>query len=178
MQDDMEIYESNRSIQAEKKELAKSRNLGMGWYSFIVNFASILGMIQFVYNGLMAISGMGYVTNGTFENMEMVKLVYSYMPSLKVIDVVYGIIMLVLSVILFNVRSALKEFRIGAVKALKNFYLLQILVVVLRYTAMHIFVVRLESGDITSAAGTILSLLIMYLIQSVYFYKREFLFTE
>jgi len=135
----------------------------MKWYKFLIYFSLILTGLSNMYTGVQAVMGMQY---GTKEQSAQVYAVY---PGLHILDIVYGVLLIILGVFVFIVRQqlimyiaslVLEVFYIGAGSLLSGVNLLT------------------SSESSIMLISSILVSLFMIGANKVYFDKRAHLFTR
>ena len=147
----------------------------MKWYKFLIYFSLILTGLSNMYTGVQAVMGMQY---GTKEQSAQVYAVY---PGLHILDIVYGILLIILGIFVFIVRQQLAGYRAKGPK-----YLLIMYIASLVLEVFYIGVGSLLSGVnlLTSSESgimlisSILVSLFMIGANKVYFDKRAHLFTR
>lgn len=147
----------------------------MKWYKFLIYFSLILTGLSNMYTGVQAVMGMQY---GTKEQSAQVYAVY---PGLHILDIVYGVLLIILGVFVFIVRQQLAGYRAKGPK-----YLLIMYIASLVLEVFYIGVGSLLSGVnlLTSSESgimlisSILVSLFMIGANKVYFDKRAHLFTR
>lgn len=72
----------------------------MKWYKFLIYFSLILTGLSNMYTGVQAVMGMQY---GTKEQSAQVYAVY---PGLHILDIVYGVLLIILCVFVFYCPTA------------------------------------------------------------------------
>ena len=146
----------------------------MKWYKFLIYFSLILTGLSNMYTGVQAVMGMQY---GTKEQSAQVYAVY---PGLHILDIVYGVLLIILGVFVFIVRQQLAGYRAKGPKYLLIMYIASLILEI-----FYIGAGSLLSGVnlLTSESGVMLisSLLVsLFMIgaNKVYFDKRAHLFTR
>ena len=89
----------------------------MKWYKFLIYFSLILTGLSNMYTGVQAVMGMQY---GTKEQSAQVYAVY---PGLHILDIVYGVLLIILGVFVFIVRQQLAGYRAKGPKYLLIMYI-------------------------------------------------------
>lgn len=82
----------------------------MKWYKFEVYFAILASAFINIVSGLSAITGYQYADTETANR------VYSMIPGLKILDIVYGIILVGISAVMVVVWKQMKDFKKNAWK--------------------------------------------------------------
>lgn len=164
-----------RKLVAEPKVKANQRNnkpLGMAWYSFLIYFGLIAGAIfNFIY-GFGYISGSIYFTqtNGQASAEDVYAF---YGMGLKVIDILYGLVLIGYAVFAIILRSKLAHYKPEAIRYVNTFYAL-LAGIPFAYSVM---VALITSEPLTGqAVGSIVVSLVLFLLNRKYFKKREHLF--
>lgn len=144
-----------------------ANNLPMNWYKFLIYVALFLGAISNAYAGIQLITGGQY--------QDMASWVYLYYPSLKMIDVVIGIVSIALAIFAIVVRQKLANFQSDGPKMLLMLYIGSIAMSVIYL----ILVAGVVGSGIVDASTMIPSLavsVVMVIVNKMYFDKRQHLF--
>lgn len=144
---------------------------GMKWHKFLIYFSLWVGAVMNAVSALMMITGEHYGGNRD--------VVYSVYPSMKTVDVIFGLMLIVVSVYMIYTRFQLAGFRTGAPKKLNWVYALS-LTFSLLYLAVAAGVIGLPLGDMMDSDtwATILTSIAMMVVNSVYYGKRSELFVN
>lgn len=144
---------------------------GMKWYNFIVKFALFANMILNGVGGVITFLGLHYGTDSS--------LVYNVFPSLRLLDVFYGLAMVGLAILAFNVRQALYWNKKKGPMLLLTLHILSAIVCV-AYILMvsRILGTSLENINLQSnVSSTIIGNIALTIINYFYFKKRKDMFT-
>lgn len=146
----------------------------MNWYKFLIYFALFAGAILNVISGIFMIFGFQYGSNA--------QLYFSTYPSLKLIDIIFGCLTVLLGAYLLYVRFELAKLKKGAPIKLLISYGLNFLI-----SASYLIVTTvLTSTDVGLDLGIIgpeifslvLSSVVIIYFNKIYFDKRESLFVN
>lgn len=150
--------------------------LPMNWHKFLVYFALWASAVLFVVSGILTFLGVQYA--GYAE------LVYAFIPALKIADVAYSVLQLVIAVFSVIVACRLLKLKRGAPKLLTLLFVFELLVSLLYVVA---FIIILAAND--SNMGEVLSYLVSHIssivlsvgiiiANHIYYKKREHLFVN
>ena len=146
----------------------------MKWHKFLVYFALWAAAILHLFNGIMAITGKQYEAQGVRAS-----LIYSFFPSLKTGDVIYGVLLIGLAAVTVITALKLLKFKKGAPLWLKMLYLLG-LIASLFYVIIVTSALKKYNADTSEFVGNaVISAIIsvaMIAINHVYYGKREAMF--
>lgn len=149
----------------------------MKWYNFLVSFALIAGAVLNCLNSLTYFSGTVYTSQAGISMAE-VEMLYDYYPALRVVDVLYGVILIGLGILAFNTRKRLKTFDQDGPKMLYTLYGCNIAALVL-YTLLAAAVLGTSFTDVLGTLiGSLIVPCIMLGCNIVYFKKRMYLFVN
>lgn len=147
----------------------------MKWYKFLINFALIAGAILNILSAITYFTGSIYTTTAGLT-MDDVSYVYSQLPALKVVDVVYAIALIAMGVIGFITRKKLKDFEAAGPKMLYLLYALSA-ILPLVYNLMVCPILDVAFGDaLIDLVPTLIGQGIVLFCSYKYFSKREALF--
>lgn len=144
--------------------------LGMKWFKFIIYFQLFASMLMLIRDGLTAATGTHYGDDAA--------LIYSLWPSLKAIDILYGIVCVLLVVFAFYVRMSLARYKERG----SRLYLVLLvcnLVFPFLYLAAASLATGISVGEYLSAgmvAGALTSIILIF-VNKKYFNNRKHLFT-
>ena len=82
------------------------KELGMEWFKFIIYFQLFAFCIIALYNGFKQLLGIYNV-----EGKDVSRIIYNSYPNLRIIDIIFGIIFIVIGVAAIFVRFQLAEFK-------------------------------------------------------------------
>ena len=158
--------------------MAKTKNQGLKWFHFLIYFALWLNAIVCALNGIMQLTGASYEILGiAAEDM------YATYPTLKTVDLVFGVAYLVFALFCIITRSRLAHFKKGAPSMLIAFYVLSALITIGSTVAGGV-AMGLETQDLLNLfieadfLGSIIGTVIAILINKVYFGKRAHMFVN
>ena len=161
------------SLYEQKLAQAASEGLGMKWYKFILYVQCILGGFAGIISGVSQILGLQYG--------DQASLVYGFYPTLKTIDMTYGIVSILLGILFLCLRFGLKKFKAGSVDAYLILPLIEVVALVLYLLAVNVVLDKslLESEMVSSSTiGTVVGYVVFFVINYVYFGHRRHLFNE
>lgn len=158
--------------------MAKAKTQGLKWFHFLIYFVLWLNAIVFALNGIMQLTGASYEILGiAAEDM------YATYPTLKTVDLVFGVSYLVFALFCIITRSRLAHFKKGAPSMLIAFYVLSALItigstvaggVAMRLEPQDLLNLFIEENFLSSIIGTVIAIL----INKVYFGKRAHMFVN
>jgi hypothetical protein len=147
----------------------------MKWYKFLIYFALFFAAFLNVYNGIQILTGSQYTYNGNDQS----DLVYSYFSGLKVIDFIYGLLILGLAVFLIITRQKLKNFSKQGPKFIMVLYIANIgFSLFYLFTVTIITDIKLSELLTTRFITSIIVALVMIFVNKSYFDKRVHLFVN
>lgn len=140
----------------------------MKWFKFLINFALWASAVLNVWNGIQLVTGLVYAGDA--------ELVYAYLPTLRVYDIAYGVLLLACAAFAVFTRFQLARFRKIGPACLYTLYIVQELVGI-AYAAVTSFLIGQSTveGDALVSTATVA---VMVLINVVYFRKRRHLFVN
>lgn len=151
--------------------LSNSPSLPMKWYKFLVNFALAVGGIMNILSGVSTILGGQYAVMGLSS-----ELVYEFFPSMKPVDMIFGILTAALGVACLHIRQQLADFRSGSPKRYLLVAVIACNVVSMMYTLISGII--FESVDLLRLALSAIGIVLAVLLQYRYFKRREHLFVN
>lgn len=140
----------------------------MKWFKFLVNFALWASAVLGVWNSVRMLTGLIYGSDA--------ELVYSFLPTLRVYDLAYGVLLLACAAFAVFTRFQLARFRKNGPACLYTLYIAQE-VLAIAYAA----VVAAMIGDSSTLSDTLVStvtVVVMLIINVNYFRKRRHLFVN
>lgn len=166
------IYESYQTPDMRTKQ---NRPMPMKWYKFLIYFSLILTGLSNMYTGVQSVMGMQY------ETKEQAAQVYAAYSGLHILDMIYGVLLIVLGVYVFIVRQQLAGYKEKGPKLLLIMYIASLLLEIFYIGAGSLIsgvnlLTASESG--TMLISSILVSLFMIGANKVYFDKRAHLFTR
>ncbi|MBQ4435465.1 MAG: hypothetical protein II879_05155 [Clostridia bacterium] len=149
---------------------ASPENFKLKWHKFLIWFALWMGALGNAVNAIGLIGGTAYVDQS--------EEIYAAFERLRVIDLVWGIVLLGLSAYMIYVRFQLAGFRIDAPKKLSILYVAN-LVCSLGYLLAVSSVTHLSLRTIMSEITvTLIGSILMLFINQNYYNKRLELFVN
>ena len=145
--------------------------LGMKWFKFIIWFQLFATALLNVISGISALTGSQYGSSADAE------LVYMFFPSLKTVDMIYGICLIVLAAGAIFVRMQLAGFRTNAPKLYLGL-LAAAVAANLIYLVAAASILSDLGLDFTSNISQLATSVVMIVVNSIYFKKREHLFVN
>ncbi len=159
-------------IQAPAKD-DKYHGFKMKWYKFLVYFSLWFGVLLNAVSGIRMMIGANYSGN--------TDAVYRMFPAMRVCDIVCGI--LILGIAVLGIITAVNLLKLAAVgpKLLTVLYVANIVVAIIYI----VFVLSASKGrlslrdvlDVSTITGFVVSV-IMIIVNSIYFKKRESIFVN
>ena len=147
----------------------------MKWYKFLIYISLILTGLANIWTGVEAVVGMQYGTK------EQAAQVYTIYPGLHVLDIIYGILLIVLGVYALLVRQYLARYKAKGPKMLLIMYIASLVLEVAYIGAGSLIsgVNLLTASDSgTMLVSSFLVSLFMIGANKVYFDKRAHLFNK
>ena len=146
--------------------------LPMKWWKFLVYFALFASAVVSILNGIAYMTGSQYGGYGS--------LVYEfYGSSLKVLDVIYGLICICIAIWAILTRQSLYGFKQNGPKMLLILYVLNPVVTIL-YIVLATVVTGISTGDLVNASASVSVVvpIIMVIVNKIYFDKRASMFVN
>ena len=141
----------------------------MGWYKFLIYFSLFASAF---FNLCTAI---GYMTGLVYE--ESAELVYAAFPSLRTLDFLYAIALILFAAYCLYTRFRLADFKKNGPACLLAIYVISAAIPLIY--ALAAASVLPEMGDVvSSAAGGLLPNVVLFLINRTYFKHRQHLFVH
>ena len=153
---------------APRQNTAVSTEMGMKWYKWVIWVQLFLTALSCVVQGISLLTGKQIVD---------VSFIYTFLGTLKVLNVIFGIIYVVLAVMSILVRNQLAHYKTGAPSNYLN-----LLVILWVVGAVYPIIVSLITstfsvfGDILKTIPSIIFFVIYYTLNRTYFRKRESMF--
>lgn len=145
--------------------------MGMKWFKFIIYFQLFASAVVNLFTALTQFTGCAYAVQGAD-----VSLVASVFPGLRVLDVSYGLLLLLISVFSVLVRFRLAKFKAGApVQYLILFGAQAVLALLYAVIASAILGESVLDVSLVSSMATSL---VLILASAAYFKKRAHLFVN
>lgn len=158
----------------------------MKWYKFLIYFSLFAGALLSLGNGLMAFMGMQYQGDAEF--------VYAMFSQVRIIDIVYGIVLIAFAAAMIYVRQQLAGFKKGAPQLFLLLCGAELAASVIYNGALVIIVMARVSPLLPSyispldfasefisfyeILGYVIGVIIYIVLNKVYFDKRASLFTN
>ncbi|MDO4539060.1 MAG: hypothetical protein Q4B54_12925, partial [Coriobacteriales bacterium] len=143
------------------------------WYKFIIYVQCFLGGLSGVVSGLNYVLGLQYGDN--------VSQVYGYFPSMKTVDVIYGIVNIVVGILLVYARFRLKNFKANSISIYLFLPLVNAISTIIYLIAVsNVLHASLFSENMVSSStfGLIVGNVILFVANYIYFGHRKHLFNE
>ena len=148
--------------------------LSMGWFNFLIYFSLFAGAVMNALSSIQILTGLHY--GGTVER----DLVYGMFGGLQVVDIIYGICVLLVAVFGVVTRFSLSGYRSIGPKLLTTLYVLCALVNLFYIISLTVVVDGVV--DLTESVATVITQIIisivMIIINYVYFKKRAYMFVN
>ena len=147
----------------------------MKWYKFLIYFSLVLTGFANIWTGVEAVLGMQY------ETKSQAAQVYAVYPGLHVLDIIYGVLLILLGVYALIVRQYLAGFKAKGPKMLLIMYIVSLVIEVAYIAASSLIsgvnlLTASESG--TMLISSMIVSLFMIGANKVYFDKRAHLFNK
>ena len=148
------------------------KQLGMAWYKFLIYFGLFAGaFLNFIY-------GVNYLTGGIYysqtDGQFTAEIIYKfYGEILKIVDVIFGFVLIVLAFLSFVVRQKLRKYSLDAPKWTYVFYFIS-----LGASCIYLFAVAFITEELISipqVCSLIINIGILF-FNKQYFSKRSHLF--
>lgn len=163
---------NNNSYTVYEHEQSHQPDMPMKWYKFLIYVSLLLTGASNVFTGIQTVMGMQY----WYDGQSLADQIYGTYAGLKIVDIVYGIVIIAMGVFAFVVRQKLAHYRKDGPKSLLMLYGVSLVVAVI-----YIIVMMLVTGINVLTASTIMNLVmavVMMIVNKIYFDKRMHLFTE
>ncbi|MBQ3338257.1 MAG: zinc-ribbon domain-containing protein [Atopobiaceae bacterium] len=147
-------------------QYAESTGLKMKWYKALTVALLYLVAAGNLFAGLQNIIGISYGESSSY--------LYSMYPGMRVLDIVYGIILIGMAFVALYVRMHLAQFKEDG----PRLYLLMLLVNVCITAAFSLLTMVITGYyELSTVSGALLGGVIVYVLNRTYFGKRQHLFT-
>lgn len=155
---------------------AMPNQLGMKWYYFLIYFALFAAFLTNIFSAAQYFTGSVYVSNGVLSNMNEIPILYSYYPTLRIIDQIYGVFLFVLACACIYVRMELAEYKAKAGIKYTKLLLASMISLVCYNLLLHFILIDVGGVDSANVVTSVFVRLIMYSANRKYFNKRQHLF--
>lgn len=169
-------YPQQAYQQPYRQNSLQNAGLPMNWHKFLVYFGLWAGA---VWNIICAVTMFAGAQYGDYS-----ELVYAFIPGLKIIDVVYGILLIGIGALGFLTAFQLLKLKRGAPKLLMILYIVSAAASVL-YVVASVIVLLNYGADLSDLASTMISTfstigisIAMIIANNVYYKKRAHLFVN
>ena len=144
----------------------------MRWHLFLVHLGLIVFGVGLILMGILILTGMPYLLQGMAPGA-----VYSQFVTLNVIDVVYGLLLVLLGVMCFLTRSWLASFRRKGLLGLYIVYAAAIICSVL-YSVLSSWAVGTPADRLFGLMelSPLIGMAAGVALNAIYYRKRDFLF--
>ena len=147
-------------------QYAESTGLKMKWYKALTVALLYLGAAGNLFAAIQNIFGMSYGDSSSY--------IYSVYPGMRVLDIVYGIVLLGIAFVALYVRMHLAQFKSDG----PQLYLMMILLNVCVSAVYSLLTMVITRGyDYGTIGGMLIGGVVMYVLNRTYFGKRQHLFT-
>lgn len=152
---------------------AMQNQMPMKWYKFLIYFSLFAGAALNCYNAIQILTGKQYTYNG-FNQSDRI---YSYYSGLQAVDIIYGLLIIVLSMFGIVTRQKLKGFSKQGPKFILWFYVGS-LILSLTYLVIVTLITEIQLSELLSTrfVTSITTGIIMIFANKTYFANREHLF--
>lgn len=160
--------------------------LGMKWFKFLIYFSLFAGAVLNVFSAIGAFTGSQYEGSADY--------IYAMFGGLKVVDVLYGLVLLAFAAATIYVRQQLAGFKRDSPKLFLTLYvaeaavsLLYVVVVIViaisgvaAYVSAYIspFELALQVVPLGQVIAIVIGAVIYVVLNKIYFDKRAHLFTN
>lgn len=141
---------------------------GLGWYKFLIYFALWLSAVLSLWNGIKMLTGLAYGSDAA--------LVYRYLPTLKIVDMAYGVLILLCAALAIYSRFMLAQYRRSGPPCLYALYIATNAADLLYVAATSLLLG--ESTLNSQTASSCVTSVIFLIINITYFQKRKHLFVN
>ncbi len=145
----------------------------MAWFKFLIYFMLFANAAINIFTAVTYLTGSVYL--GEDMTMSDVEALYMFYPTAKMIDVVYGVLLIALAAYAIFTRFQLSGFKRRGPFLFILMYVLN-LVIGLLYSISIMFTLGAGPLDYISLAPSIITSVVMIFVNVVYFRKREELF--
>ena len=147
-------------------QYAESTGLQMKWYKALTAALLYISAAYMLFSGIQSILGLSYGDSGSY--------LYSMYPILRVVDILYGLFLLVVAFAALYVRMHLAQFASDG----PRLYLTMLVVnggISVVYTLLAYLIIGVSNfAGVISAIGLVAA---MFVLNRTYFDKRQHLFT-
>ena len=154
--------------------------VGMGWFKFLIYFWLFAFGIAYILFGIAMLAGNGHYESVYGVAVNVSSLYYYSFPSLKIVDIIYGIFLILVGGDAIFARMQLAAYRAYGIKHLKNTLTTAIAVnVIYMVVAAIIFGGMTEylSAFFATPVSMVIVVVIILAINSSYFRKRAYMFS-
>lgn len=165
------LNDTVQSISAPNNSI-QNVELPMKWYKFLIYFLMFANAVSRFADGILCLIGIdgGSVFEVLFEGC-------MFTGKYRAIDIVYGIVCIVMSGVIFYVRNKLAKFKEGAPRL---YIIYDIISAVFSFTYNLLIMFILENAETSSIIGDVIGAIVgesLYVyFNVVYFKKRNHLF--
>lgn len=145
----------------------------MAWFKFLIYFMLFANAAINIFTAVTYLTGSVYL--GEDMTMSDVEALYMFYPTAKMIDVIYGVLLIALAAYAIFTRFQLSGFKRRGPFLFILMYVLN-LVIGLLYSISIMFTLEAGLLDFISLVPSIITSVVMIFVNVVYFRKREELF--
>ncbi len=145
----------------------------MAWFKFLIYFMLFANAAINIFTAVTYLTGSIYL--GEDMTMSDVEALYMFYPTAKMIDVIYGVLLIALAAYAIFTRFQLSGFKRRGPFLFILMYVLN-LVIGLLYSISIMFTLEAGLLDFISLVPSIITSVVMIFVNVVYFRKREELF--
>ncbi len=144
--------------------------LPLKWFKFLIYFALWAGAVGNLITAITFLTGVPYTMYGSSAEE-----IYSALPALRVIDILYAIVLIGLSVYAFYVRSRLAHFKANGPTTL--YWLCGLLGGASAGYSLLVMIAA-ETVNFSGVISSVASTVIILLLERTYFQKRANMFVN
>lgn len=145
----------------------------MAWFKFLIYFMLFANAVINIFTAVTYLTGSVYL--GEDMTMSDVEALYMFYPTAKMVDVIYGVLLIALAAYAIFTRFQLSGFKRRGPFLFILMYVLN-LVIGLLYSISIMFTLEAGLLDFISLVPPIITSVVMIFVNVVYFRKREELF--
>lgn len=145
-------------------------NLGMKWYKFIIYVQLFLLAISEIVSAIIVF------TNNKYG--DSTKYMYFAYSKLKTIDMIDCLLGLIIAVVAIYTRMQLAQFKKRAIADYLSLLIAQVVRLIFYAISFYTIIERLDSTYIAGVGVQIVALIVMYILNYIYFGKRKHYFVK
>lgn len=175
-----QMYQNQRPNQQMAVQPSASGQLPMKWYKFIIYAQLFLNAVSNALAAVLSLTGFQYYSSDMkymgMDPAEASEMVYGFYPNLRVVDIIYGIMLICLAVFALIVRMQLAKFKKNAPMLYYAFWIFSVAVSVIYLVALA--TINIAGVNYTQVVSSIVVSIALLVINIIYFNKRKHLFTN